>query len=238
MDRRKALLAAAAVVAVLGTLLVVAYVHSANSRAASKYDAVRVLQVTKQINQGETVADAENAGAITTGSVSRNALLSGALTDLSSISSDVALTTLYPGEQIVPEKFGASTASTSVPIPAGMIAISVSLTDPTRVAGFVKPGNAVAIFLNGTSGGAFSRLLLPKVEVIAVGSTPLSQNTNGTQSSSSSGVANTILTVAVSQQQAEKIWVAQSMGTLSLGLLNGQSQVSPGSGVTASNLFN
>ena len=238
MDRRKALLAAAAVIAVLGTLLVVAYVHSANSRAASKYDAMKVLQVTKQINQGETVAEAQAANAITVGSVARNAVLSGALTDLSSISNDVALTTLYPGEQIVPEKFGSSSASTNVAIPKGMIAISISLTDPTRVASFVNPGNDVAIFLNGTAGGAYSRLLLPKVEVVAVGSTSTLPNQSENAAQSSSSIATTILTFAVTQQQAEKIFFAQSQGTLSLGLLNAQSQVSPGPAVTAGNLFN
>ncbi|HWU32865.1 MAG TPA: Flp pilus assembly protein CpaB, partial [Marmoricola sp.] len=224
MDRRKALLAGAAVIAILGTLLVVLYVRSANSRAASQYDAVNVLQVTKQINQGETVAQAQNDGAITMGKVSRNALLNGALTDLSAISNDVALTTLYPGEQIVPEKFGNSAASTGVPIPTGMIAISISLTDTTRVASFVNPGNDVAIFLNGNAGGAFSRLLLSKVQVIAVGSTSAQPNQTTSPAQGSGSVSNTILTLAVTQKDAQKIFFAQSQGTLSLGLLNGQSQ--------------
>lgn len=240
MDRRKALLAAAAVVAVLGTLLVVVYVHGANARAADKYQSVKVLKVVKQINQGQSVADAQKAGAIALGDVAQNSLLSGALTDLSSISKDVALTTLYPGEQVISDKFGSSANSTVLPIPDGMIAISVSLTDTTKVASFVNPGNSVAIFVNGSGGGAasFSRLLLPKVEVIGVGSTSASpsQATNPAQGSAS--VAATVLTLAVSQQDAEKIWFAQSIGSLSLGLLNGQSQVTPGPGVTASNLFN
>ena len=41
--------------------------------------------------------------------------------------------------------------------------MSVDLTDPARVAGFVNPGDKVAIFMNGAvaGGAAFSRLLLP-----------------------------------------------------------------------------
>ena len=35
-------------------------------------------------------------------------------------------------------------------IPKGKIAISVNLSDPARVAGFVNPGDKVAIFLTGT----------------------------------------------------------------------------------------
>lgn len=240
MDRRKGLLIAAAVIAVLGTLLVVAYVRTANSRAADQYHAVPVLKVVKQIDQGETVAEAQASGAITLGNVAQNSLLSGALTEISSISNDVALATLYPGEQVVSAKFGASASSTALTIPKGMIAISVSLTDPTRVASFVNPGNAVVIFLNGTAsrGGAYSRMLLPKVQVIAVGSTSTlpDQSTNKAQTTTS--LPSTLLTFAVTQQQAEKIFFAQSQGTLSLGLLNGQSQVAPGPGVNAANLFN
>lgn len=240
MDRRKGLLVAAAVIAVLGTLLVVAYVRSANSRAADQYHAVKVLRVVKQIDQGETVAAAQAAGAISLGDVAQNSLITGALTDLSTISSDVALTTLYPGEQVVAAKFGTSTASTALTIPKGMIAISVSLTDPTRVASFVNPGNAVAVFLNGTAGkgGSYSRMLLPKVQVIAVGSTSTLPNQSTNPAQTTPSLPSTLLTFAVSQQQAEKIFFAESQGTLSLGLLNGQSQVTPDPGITAANLFN
>jgi pilus assembly protein CpaB len=68
-------------------------------------------------------------------------------------------------------------------IPEGKMAISVQLTDPARVAGFVSPGAEVAVFINAepeeidTQTGAttklpdFTRLLLPRVQVIGVGDT-------------------------------------------------------------------
>ncbi|GAC1383123.1 MAG: hypothetical protein NVSMB48_15510 [Marmoricola sp.] len=240
MDRRKGLLAAAAVIAVLGTLLVAAYVRSANARAADQFHAVKVLKVVKQINQGETVADAQAAGAIAVGEVAQDSVLGGALTDLSTISNDVALTTMYPGEQVISSKFGTSQSSTALTIPPGMIAISASFTDPTRVASFVNPGNAVAIFLNGITGknGAYSRMLLPKVQVIAVGSTSTQPDQSANKAQTATNLPSTLLTFAVTQTQAEKIFFAQTQGTLSLGLLNGHSQVAPGPGVTAANLFN
>ncbi|MGN6161404.1 MAG: Flp pilus assembly protein CpaB [Marmoricola sp.] len=239
MDRRKGLLIAAAVIAVLGTLLVVAYVRSANTRAADQYHAVKVLRVVKPISQGESVADAQSAGAFSLSDVPQTALLTGALTDLSSINGDVALTNLYPGEQVVSAKFGSSQSSTGVTIPNGMIAISVSLTDPSRVASFVNPGNAVAVFENGTSGpnGGYSRLLLPKVLVIAVGSTSTQPDQSTNKAQGSSALPSTLLTFAVTQQQAEKIFFGQTQGTLSLALLNSQSKVAPSGGVNNANLF-
>lgn len=235
MDRRKGLLAAAAVIAILGTLLVVAYVRSANSRAADQYHAVKVLRVVKQIDQGETVAQAQASGAISLGDVAQSSLLNGALTDLSSISNDVALTTLYPGEQVVAAKFGTSQSSTGVTIPKGMIAVSFSLTDPGRVASFVNPGNQVAVFLTDKD-STYTTLVVPKVEVIAVGSTSTqpTQSTNRAQTTTS--LPSTLITFATTQKDAELLFFAQAQGELSLGLLNGQSQVAAGPAIHINNI--
>ena len=80
MDRRKALLAVAAVIAALGTLLVFLYVRGADTRADQRYGAVEVLRVVKQIAPGETVEAAQAAGKLETGSVPQKDLLPNALT--------------------------------------------------------------------------------------------------------------------------------------------------------------
>lgn len=236
MDRRKGLLIAAAVIAVLGTLLVVAYVRSANSRAADQFHAVKVLKVVKQINQGESVSSAQASGAIALGDVAQNSVIGGALTDLSTINNDVALTTLYPGEQIVAAKFGTSSSSTGVTIPKGMIAVSFNLTDPSRVASFVNPGNQVAVFETDRNGN-YTTLVVPKVEVIAVGSTSTqpSQSTNPAQTAGA--LPSTLITFAATQKDAELLFFAQAQGTLSLGLLNSQSQVALAPAIHISNII-
>ena len=147
MDRRKVLLLVAAVIAALGTLLVFLYVRGADTRADQRYDAVQVLRVVKPIAAGETVEAAQSAGKIESGSVSKKDLLPDALTGTEPIAGKVATTTIYPGEQIITAKFGATGATNGLAIPKGKIAISINLTDPARVAGFVNPGDKVAIFL-------------------------------------------------------------------------------------------
>lgn len=237
MDRRKGLLIAAAVIAVLGTLLVVAYVRSANSRAADQFHAVKVLKVVKQINQGESVSAAQASGAIALGDVAQNSVIGGALTDLSTINNDVALTTLYPGEQVVAAKFGTSSSSTGVTITKGMIAVSFSLTDPSRVASFVNPGNEVAVFLTDRN-STYTRLVLPKLLVIAVGSTSTQPNQTTNPAQSGGSLPSTLITFAATQKEAQKMLFAQAQGTLALGLLNSESQVAPAPPTTISNLFN
>jgi pilus assembly protein CpaB len=123
-----------------------------------------------------------------------------------------------------------------------MLAISVSLTDTGRVAGFVNPGTEVAIFLNGTdpaSGQPFTRLLLEKVEVIAVGSTTTTQTTTTTAEGveTTEQLPRTLMTLALTQADAEKVLYSQSAGELAFAVLTEDSKVSPGQGVTAADLF-
>ncbi len=175
MDRRRLLIVAAAVVAVLGVALVLVYARGADQRAEAKYAGVEVLVATQPIAAGETVEQAAAAGKVGTAPVARDDVLDGAAHGVGALDGQVALVAIYPGEQLIASKFGsARDAAASLPIPPGKMAVSVNLTDAARVSGFLEPGSEVAVFLNGTSpttGQPFTRLLLPRVTVLGVGST-------------------------------------------------------------------
>ena len=243
MDRRRALLVVAAIIAALGTLLVVIYVKGADNRAQDEFKAVKVLTVKKQINVGETVAAAQAAGKIEVSSVSEGSRLPGALDSLAPIEGQIAQTNLYPGEQVISSKFATSVASTNaLTIPKGDIAISVNLTDTARVAGFVNPGDKVAIFLNASGGaglGSFTRVLLSDIEVIAVGTTTVvsTTTTDPSGAQTTEQLPRTLFTLGVSQTNAQKILFAVGNGELAFGLLNDDSKINPDSGANTSNLF-
>ena len=241
MNRRKVLLAVAALIAAVGTLLVFLYVRGADSRADQRYAAVTVLRVVKDIAPGETVEAAQAAGKIETGTVSQKDLLPDALTGIEPIAGTVAVTTIYHGEQLVGTKFGATGSANGLTIPKGKIAISVNLTDPARVAGFVNPGDKVAIFLTGSSegGGGYSRLLLPNVQVIGAGTTTMvaSTTTDPTGAEVTDQLPKTLLTVAVTQGEAERLLYATANGELSFGLLNTDSEITSSKGINGTNLF-
>ena len=237
MDRRKALLLVAAVIAAVGTLLVFLYVRGADTRADQRYDAVQVLRVVKPIAAGETVEAAQSAGKIESGSVSKKDLLPDALTGTEPIAGKVATSNLFPGEQLISSKFGATGSSTSgLAIPKGKIAVSINLSDPSRVAGFVNPGDKVAIFLTSESS---ARLLLPSVTVIGAGTTTVTTTTttDPTGAQSTEQLPKTLLTLGISQQEAEKVLLGQKVGELAFGLLNDESQVAPSQGASNQNLF-
>jgi pilus assembly protein CpaB len=244
MDRRRILLVVAVLVAAVGSALVFLYTKGADTRAEERFDTVEVLEATSVIAPGETFEDAQAAGKLALTAVSKDALLDGYQTTSDSLSGTVSLGTIYPGEQIISAKWGQSAAVASVlQIPDTNMAVSVNLTDPARVAGFVNPGSQVAIFLTGTDQGTgfgFARLLLERVSVLGVGSTtPVSTTTTDESGASTTEqLPRTLLTLSVSQAQAEKILFAQGNGELAFGLLTDESEVAPDPGpMTYENLF-
>ena len=246
MGRRTVLLIAALVVAALGTVLVFLYANNAQQNAQEGQSLVTVLVAKAQISVGTTGSAASSAGAFQQQEVPKSTVVAGALSDATPLANLVALVPIYPGQQIISQQWGATAATSGLAIPDGTFAIQVQLGDPERVSGFVAPGSNVAIFTTGKPTGAngpVARLLLPKVPVLAVGGT-----TTVTTSSSSGSSANapqvpvTILTLAVTQDQFQKILFVTKAGGpysgLELGLLNDKSKVDPANqGTTETNLF-
>ncbi|MBB6626411.1 Flp pilus assembly protein CpaB [Nocardioides sp. KIGAM211] len=243
MDRRRVLLIAAAVVAALGTVLVFLYVKGADTRAAQQFDTVLVLRAIAPIEAGETIEDAAANGKLDSQPVPQSQLLPDYQTSIDGLKGLVALTRIYPGEQIISDKFGGQAeAATSLQIPKGQLAISVNLTDPARVAGFVNPGSEVAVFLNGadaTTGDPFTRVLLDRVTVLGVGSTTPVSTTTTDQSGqqTTEQLPRTLLTLSLDQKDAQRVLFASANGELAFALLTGSSSVSSGPAVTSLNLF-
>jgi pilus assembly protein CpaB len=244
-------LVVAAVVASLGTALVFLYVRGADARAAQSYDVVEVLKAVETINTGETLEQAQQAGKIQKGTVPQGALVPGAVAATKGLEDKVAISRIFPNEQIVAEKFGSPGDEQTLTIPPGKMAVSVNLTDPARVAGFVTPGSEVAIFANAepelvdAKTGAsrqlpeFTRLVLPRVQVVGVGQTTVVATTTkeGDGEQTTEQLPRTLLTLAVDQAQAERVLYAARNGEVAFGLLTDESNVKPGPGVTLENLF-
>jgi pilus assembly protein CpaB len=244
MGRRTVLMLVAILVAALGSTLVFLYVQGINDRAIEKQNPVQVLTATDTISPGESLDDAQAAGKFALTDVPESNVLPGALTTTSSLQGELALTTIYKGEQILPEKFGTNAAASGgLTIPKGKVAISVELNDYARVAGFVQPGSHIAIYvcvhpakevkdeylktlLDGlTCQGV--QILLSDVEVLATGDTSLttttSTDTTGTQTTEQ--LPKTLLTLAVSEQDSKKVILADSNGDLVFSLMNDDSGI-------------
>jgi pilus assembly protein CpaB len=218
MGRRTVLLVAALVIAALGTTMVFLYVQGVNNQATHEQDPVSVLVAKKTIEPGTSYKDASDHASFEKKTISRDALVAGALGSTAPLVGKVTTTTIYPGQQIIPQMFGASGQVSTLNVPNDKLAISVQLDDPAQVAGFVDAGTSVAIFLTSAAKGGATRLLLPKVLVLAIGNktaTPQDTTTNGTEAA----VPTTILTIAVDQQDYQRVLFGSTHGRLNLGLL-------------------
>lgn len=244
MGRRTVLLIAAIVVAALGTTLIFFYVSRTDERALEDQQPVEVIVAKTLIRAGTTGLAAERAGSFKLEKVPRSVRIEGALTATGDIGDLVAVSDIFPGEQIIKAKFVAPGSAGALPIPTGKVAMSVQLGDPQRVAGFVKPGSDVAIFVTiavppapgqPAAAGPQTRLLLPRISVLAVGPTTLRPATGNDANKES--VPTAILTLSVDQAQAQKLIYASQNGQLYFTLLTKDSKVAPGPGTDATTLF-
>lgn len=250
MARRPIILTIAFVIAGLGTAMVLLYVQGIDARASEGKEMVEVLTATELIEPGETVAEARAAGKFELTPVLRDDRVDGALSATESLGASVALDTIYPGEQVIEQNFGAAgDEDESLTIPPDKLAVSVELTDPARVAGFVNPGSEVAIFASGDPEvylpdgstrklAPYTRLLLAKVEVIGVGATSLSATTTKREGEETTEqIPRTILTLAVDQEQAERVIFASRNGDLAFALRTERSEAVDNRGVTAADIM-
>jgi pilus assembly protein CpaB len=261
MDRRRLLLILAVFVAIIGTALVFLYVQGADNRAQDQVANIQVLRATQDVAAGEKYDDALAAGKISLQEVPKNVAEgnTGYQTSADTLKGKVASVPIFTGQVIVASQFGNTVQATSsaLAIPPGMIAISVNLTDPDRVAGNIQNGSDVAIFVTGelktsasSAGGATTdaglqstRLLLQKVTVLNVGSPqpPTTSTTtadDGTQTTEQ--LPRTLLTVAVTQKEAQKVILASKALDLTFGLLTSHSKVNlgaPGTSTLIQSLF-
>lgn len=249
MKRRLGLLLAALIVAVFGTSAVYAYVNRVEAKTVDAGAPISVLVAAAPIPAGTTGAVVAQSKLVKVTTMPKRNVPVGALTDLSAVASKQLAADVYPGEVLLAARFTDQTQARTgaLAIPDNRIAVSAQFADPQRVAGFVVPGSQIAVFDTSTPSTASSSsptsqaaklqtgVILPRVEVIAVG--PSTIQSNGATGTGQQQTATTILTLALTQVQAEKLVLAQETGKLYLALLSDKSSINVGGSVTANQLY-
>jgi pilus assembly protein CpaB len=144
----------------------------------------------------------------------------GAFEDLKLLEGRVVRTSLQRGEPILDAKLApvGTKGGLSAVINDGKRAITVRVNDVVGVAGFALPGNYVDVIVNtneeakSTQNNSISKIVLEKILVLAVAQQVSRDDTQPK-------VVNAV-TLEVTPDQAEKLDVARSVGTLSLVLRN------------------
>ena len=144
----------------------------------------------------------------------------GAMTKTEPLQDRVVKTSVLRGEPILEAKLAplGTQGGLSAVIPEGKRAMTVRVNDVIGVAGFALPGNYVDIVVNtqlesnGRADRQISKIVLEHILVLAVAQ-------EASRDETKPRVVNAV-TLEVTPEQAEKLDLARSVGTLSLVLRN------------------
>lgn len=257
MNRRILIVALAVVLALVGTGAVFSYVKGADNRALAKTRAAKVVIADKRVPAGTTWQDVLKGGYLHADNVPADTVPADALADLNApIGTDqVAGADIAAGQIVLREMFGPKTSVTGVlAIPKGKIAVTVSMPSNADAAGFVQPSSEVAIFSTfklaadkagqvthtPTIGGTdlyATKLLLPRIEVLATSQNAPGDLNGGKKATANAGGGTVLVTLALTQQEAERVILAQQVGELYLGLLSDTSVTNPDGGTLGAAQF-
>lgn len=144
------------------------------------------------------------------------ALPAGSFNDLKKLEGRVIRTPVFKGEPILEAKLAPEGTKGGLPsvIQGGKRAISVKVNEVVGVAGFALPGSFVDVMVNtrDDKDKSVSKIVLKRILVLAV-----AQEANRDETKPK--VVNAV-TLEVAPEEAEKIDLARSIGTLSLVLRN------------------
>lgn len=147
MTRRILGVLSALLLALVGTVALVAYVSGAEQRALAGEQLVEVYVVTTIIPRGTPAEDIETLVAVEQVPVKIQA--QAAVDSLSALSGRVASVDLLPGEQLVAGRFversELADRRIGVDVPDDMVEVTVELAAERAIGGLVEPGQTVAV---------------------------------------------------------------------------------------------
>ncbi len=250
MGRRILAIVAAAVIALIGAVLVLLYARGADTRAVAEASPSTVFVSAAVIPAGTSLKEAVRLQLLTETQAAAKAVPAGALTTVTDENSSLlALTDIPPGQYGLNDAYGEQPmGERAIQVPAGKLAISVQLSDPARVGTFVTPGSMLTVFasyklkqldtseeskvfneqdVRGTS------VLLDNVQVIGMGATPLQAGAQGAPTSEDGEAATAeqapsfLVTLAVTPEQATTLVHGINQYTLYAGLRGAEVKVDP-----------
>jgi pilus assembly protein CpaB len=236
MTRRLLAIAVAIVLAAFGTAGVLWYAFSADSRAQDRIsNPVTVAVAAQAIPAGTSGSAIKTRKLVRYERMPKDAVPSDAIEQIGADQEKLVLTSnMAAGQVLMAANFGTQAqVASGLSLAKGLMALTVQTSAPGQVAGYVQKGSLVSIFLTykpvNTDGEETkivrTRVLLPEVEVLAVGG-------SANEGSNAAGGDNSLLvTVAVNQTDAERLIQGLNSGTLYLGLLGDSTDVKPGPGV-------
>jgi Flp pilus assembly protein CpaB len=221
------------------------YTNGVKNNAVGAGAAADVIVATKDIPANTALTPLVAKGTFHTIRVPIDAVVKGAVTDVSQLQNQTSTATIFANEQIPATRLSSGTSATdALGLTVGHVAISVKVAGPDGVNGAITRGSWVTVyttfdnirFVKGataqaminsavaqSTGGQTATLptltatLIPAARVVDIVNPPLDA------SGQSTGGAVT-LTLDLSPKDAQNLVYAENSGTVSFGLLPGADQ--------------
>lgn len=238
MKRRRVGLIAAVMLVALGTMALVRYVQSAESRALAGEQLVDVLVVRSDVPAGTSATELQQY--LTIESVPVKVQAAGALASIGEADGLVTSVDLVRGEQLTAARLVDATeynalqarigrGGGTVSVPEGLLEITIQL-DPIRtVGGTVRPGDLVGVIASfgglevadpAVAGKQTSGFLMHKVLVTNVQGAPVADATRQATAAERTPVpaGALLVTLAVEGADAQRLVYASSYGDVWLAI--------------------
>jgi pilus assembly protein CpaB len=228
-QRRTVGIIAAVVLALLGTLGLVAYVQGAKDRAVAGEKLVKVYVASDKIPAGTPAT--KLAALVKTEKVPAKVRATDAVTNLKDIKGDVTSIEVLPGEQLVTSRFVAANTSlvashSAKGVPVGFFGTTMSLEPEQALGGQLRAGDRVAVVgvQNGQGTDAdVSKLIGSNVLVTSVQIDGSNGDHPEKKEVTAAPTGKFFVTLALTQAELEssvtamnsggKIWLAADPGT-------------------------
>ena len=239
MGRRSLIVLVALLLGVAAGGASYAYLHSVQQRAYHNAALTQVYEVKGGISKGATGAAAVAAGQIVKAKIPTEFRPADAVTDLATIRSEVAVANMTNGQVISAGLFAApvvAAGTAAQSIPAGSVAITLSVDTVHAVAGLVQPGDLVDLLVQRADGS--EDVIYQNVRVLAIGGT-VAGPTQTAAAAAPTGSGN-LFTFAVPLDAAARLALiansADGTSNLYMALVPPNSQPSPFRSLSPQNL--
>jgi pilus assembly protein CpaB len=219
----------------LAALFAYLYVSSAQDRAFTGAKLVPALVMSGDVPKGMTGDEALSKGLVKADSVPAKYRPALAVADKNAIHGKIALTNLASGQVLVQGMFAdpvVAQETAAKRVPAGQVAVTITVDDVTGVGGLITPGDKVNIL---TAADGVERTLFENVDVLYIGATaaPSPDSPDAVKNPGSN-----LITFAVPPVAAQKIVFASHLPNgIHLVLVRADNKAAPVAPTNAQNLF-
>lgn len=225
----------ALVLAIVGAVLLSAYVRGSDARAQAGMDPVSILVIQEPIEAGTTAAELEQF--VQSQSLPKTAVSTGAVSNLGDFAGKVTAVDLVPGEQLLASRLvdpKELADPNRVDVPKGMAEVSLVLPPERVMGGDLKAGDTVGVFISYNSGvepgseeNQATKLQFHQVLVTKIGTGDPASGSGDDAQTAQAPDAALVVTLAQSGTDATKTVHGIEFGHIYLSKENSETDTAP-----------